>query len=132
MDIVNKVQTFKCEVTFQEVKQIYPNYIEYFGRPTMNNVRESKNTILFLKNGRCRIMGNALEQNSVLSNLKIEIHDGRFITMTCVYNLHRNINCSKLPNISQFEPEIMVVAYTKMPEHVNVFPSGKVVLLGLK
>jgi len=83
MNIVNKVQTFKSDVTFDTVKELFPNFIEYIGRPTMIKVRIGKNTILFLKNKQCRIIGNAYDQDDMLLSIPIDVHDCRLVTMTC-------------------------------------------------
>jgi len=132
LKIVNKVQIFRSNLTFALAEEIFDNCKVYVGRPTMIKVRISKNTLLIFKNGRCRIMGDALEQNDILSTLPFMIHDCKITTMTFVYDLNRKINCYKLSGMFHFEPEIIVAAYAKMPEHINVFPSGNIVMLGLK
>ena len=104
------------------------------GKPSQVVDKSRKYTIIFFRSGNCRIMGcrKPLENNE----LQYNIQNIRMQSMTVVINLGQMINLYKLSKLTRcwFEPELFPALRLNKydPICVNVFASGKVVILGLK
>lgn len=97
-------------------------------------------TFLLFSSGKCRFMGNA-DINTVNNYLNdiINIIDASIITypelksQTVVFSLGRPINLlyQVIPQ-SLYEPELFpaIAIYKFRPLHVNLFSTGKVIILG--
>lgn len=97
-------------------------------------------TFLLFSTGKCRFMGNAdiSTVNNYLNDI-INSINASIIThpelksQTVVFSLGRPINllCQVIPH-SLYEPELFpaIAIYKFKPLHVNLFSSGKVIILG--
>ena len=112
--------------------------------------RDGPYTLIFFRNGKCRIMGCKKPIDTKLIKYKIKNIQIQSVTVTIdlgtTVNLYQlsgkkllylnfyNITLEKLRMNSLHEPELFpALRYTKYnPLCVNVFSSGKVVILGLK
>jgi TATA-box binding protein (TBP) (component of TFIID and TFIIIB) len=93
-------------------------------------------TLVIFQNGTCRIMGckKKLDERTLPFRIKVE----RIQSVTVSENLNQSIHLNKLAeNLKSqcnFDPEIFpglrMIAFN--PLCVNVFASGKVVILGIK
>ena len=122
---------YKGEVSLEAVKKMkFP-----IGKPCQIKVKTDKNTILFFRTGKCRIMGckKPLKPHDLspydIKNIQLQ-------SLTVVVNMGTRINLYKLAKIVNcwFEPEIFSALRPEKynPICVNVFSTGKVVILGLK
>lgn len=133
MEIVNKVQSFSTTLSYDELKKKFPSYKAYTSRPTMLKVTYQTCCILFFKNGKCRIMGRAEDQNKILHELDIPIYNCMITTCTVKYFLNKAVKCHLLPRPHfLFEPELFIAASIRCPEFTNIFPSGAVIIMGVK
>jgi len=104
------------------------------GKPSQIIDKSGKYTIVFFKTGNCRIMGckKPIETNK----LQYNIEDIRLQSLTIVINIGVAVNLYKLARITKcwFEPELFpALRLTKYdPICVNVFSTGKIVILGLR
>jgi len=96
--------------------------------------RYEEYTIVIFKSGKCRIMGCKSEPQ----NLTFPIHNIELQSITVTLDMCQSINLFKLSKILKndciYEPELFtalrVTRYN--PLCVNVFATGKVVILGIK
>lgn len=104
------------------------------GKPQQVVDRSGKYPIIFFKSGRCRIMG--CKQPLKLVDLKYKIQDLQIQSITVTADIGKFINLYELQHKAKcmFEPEIFPALRLQKynPVCVNVFSSGKVVLLGIK
>ena len=104
------------------------------GKPSQVVDKSGKYTIIFFRSGNCRIMGckKPLEKY----DLQYDIENIRMQSLSVVVNLGITINLYKLSKLTRcwFEPELFPALRLNKydPICVNVFASGKVVILGLK
>ena len=92
---------------------------------------------MVFKSGKCRIMG--LTNDIIPDKLPFKIRDCKIQGVTLVFSLGRSLNLIKLcHNLAKksyiFEPELFpaVRLLNFLPMCVNVFSSGKVMILGAK
>ena len=121
---------YKGKVSADIIRKMkFPN-----GKPSQVVDKNGKYTIIFFKTGNCRIMG--CKKPIEKSELKYDIQDIRMQSMTVVKNLGISINLYKLSRKVKcwYEPELFpALRLTKYdPICVNIFSSGKIVILGLK
>lgn len=96
--------------------------------------------MLVFTSGKCRIMGCKIPITSTNNMFPIPFHISCIQSVTACLNLGYTLNLIKLsqqigPQGCMFEPEIFpALRVTKKfnPLCVNIFASGKVVILGLK
>ena len=95
-------------------------------------------TLLVFPTGKCRLMGVKSPLHDI-THLPVKIDKLTIQSMTLVHSLDNDINLLRLaknlpPNERLYEPELFpAVRLLKYnPMCVNVFGSGKVVILGLK
>lgn len=119
-----------------EVSREVTNKMSFpIGKPCQVVVKSDNYKIIFFKTGKCRIMGckKPLEPHDLK---QYEIKNIQMQSLTVVVNMGVKINLYKLARIVKcwFEPELFpalkIVKYE--PLCVNVFSTGKVVILGLK
>lgn len=128
MEIVNKVLTFTTtqnEIPFTP-KKVYNN------TPTMKLYKINNCTMLLFANGKSRIMGKPTSINDFIENNSFLISNLKLVTMTVTYTLPYKVNLHKISKPFSYEFELFNAAYIKLPEHVNIFASGKIVILGVK
>mgnify|MGYP006049610737 FL=1 len=93
-------------------------------------------TLIFFKSGKCRIMGCKSPINVKL--LQYPILNIQIQSVTVSTDLGFNVNLyvlsNKLKHDGMFEPELFpALRYNKYnPLCVNIFSSGKIIILGLK
>lgn len=104
------------------------------GKPSQIVDKSGKYTIIFFKSGNCRIMG--CKKPIEMKHLQYDIKNIQLQSLTIVVNLNQSVNLYTLARITKcmYEPELFpALRLTKYnPICVNVFASGKVVILGLK
>jgi TATA-box binding protein (TBP) (component of TFIID and TFIIIB) len=105
-------------------------------KPRQYVEKHSQYTLVIFQTGNCRIMGCKKEID--LLNLPYKITNVILQSVTVTIDLEQQIHLRNLHMnlgvLSMFEPELFcALRYTKYnPLCVNVFSSGKVVILGLK
>lgn len=114
------------------------NHLDFnVGKPQQLVFKYDEYTIILFKNGSCRIMGckKAIYDNTVLP-FGIEIERIQSIVVT--FDIRHEINLQKL-SIEMgldcmYEPELFpALRYSRYdPLCVNIFATGKIVILGLK
>ena len=92
-------------------------------------------TIVIFKSGKCRIMGCKKELD--ISTLPLPITIEKILGVSITFNYGRTINLMKwnaMDRTASYEPEIFPALRINdfNPLCVNVFSTGKVVVLGLK
>lgn len=106
------------------------------GKPRQYVVKCPNCTLVIFQTGNCRIMGCKTEIN--FKKLPYKIQNLGIQSVTVTDNLHRSVHLYKLKEKlgieAMFEPELFPgLRYEKYnPLCVNVFASGKIVILGLK
>ena len=104
------------------------------GKPSQVVDKSGKYTIIFFQSGSCRIMG--CKKLIEMKHLQYDIQNIQLQSMTVVVNLKQVINLYTLARSVKcmYEPELFpALRLTKYnPTCVNIFASGKVVILGLK
>ena len=118
----------------------YDNVIYYKTAPVQIIIKFQYCTFLLFSSGKCRFMGKA--NFDIISNLLNDIIntlDTSIITypiiksQTVSFSLNRQVNLHKqnIPH-SLYEPELFpaVSIYKFSPLHVNLFSTGKVIILG--
>lgn len=118
-----------------KVSQEITNRLNFpIGKPAQFIDKSGKYTIIIFKSGSCRIMG--CKKPIEMDSLQYDIKNIRLQSLSIVVNLGTVINLYKLSRITKcwFEPELFpALRLTKYdPICVNVFSTGKVVILGLK
>ena len=104
------------------------------GKPSQVVDKSGKYTIIFFRSGNCRIMGckKPIEKNE----LQHDIQNIRMQSMSVVINLGIRINLYRLSKLTKcwFEPELFPALRLNKydPICVNVFSTGKIVILGIK
>lgn len=97
--------------------------------------------LLIFPSGKCRLMGlkRVLTENEVVSDLPVKINSLQIQSASAVIKLDRTINLFLLaknlsPKRCVYEPELFpALRLTGFnPLCVNVFSTGKIVILGLK
>lgn len=103
--------------------------------PQMCSIQHEAGTIVIFRSGKCRIMGC----NSFPVNLPFKIKVRRLQSATLVINYGTRLKLSELHNRltsrhSLYEPELFPALRLMdfNPLCVNVFSSGKIVILGLR
>jgi len=96
--------------------------------------RTGKYPIIFFRSGKCRVMG--CKQPLKKGDLKYKIKDLQIQSITVTFDIGKFINLYDLQSKVEciFEPEIFPALRLQKynPSCVNVFSSGKVVILGIK
>ena len=91
-------------------------------------------SIIIFQSGKCRIMG--CKKPLIESTLPFKITNIRLQSITVTANLNRTVNLYRLAERmkSMFEPELFPAlrCLDFNPLCVNVFASGKVVILGIR
>lgn len=106
------------------------------GKPKQIVDKTGKYTIVIFQSGKCRIMG--CKKPIVKKDLQYKIRDIQLQSITVTLNLDCSINLYKLAKKLEiqcmFEPELFpALRYLKYnPLCVNIFASGKVVVLGIR
>lgn len=104
------------------------------GKPSQIVDKTGKYTIVIFKSGNCRIMG--CKEPIDINELQYDIKDIQLQSLTIVMNLGIIINLYKLSKMIKcwYEPELFPALRITMydPLCVNVFSTGKIVILGLK
>ena len=104
------------------------------GKPSQVVDKTGKYTIVFFKSGKCRIMG--CKKPIEMKHVQYNIQNIQIQSLSVVINLKQTINLYKLARITRcmYEPELFpALRLTKYnPTCVNLFSSGKIVILGLK
>lgn len=129
------------------LEPLYPCIKLTTTRPNQIVIRMSTFTILIFTSGQCRVMGklSLVKAQSIIDSLSfiyysvlVPIHK---VSETCVFqldslylpvNLYKFASEHSTDSNVQFEPELFpsVVLHQWKPLHVNVFSTGKVVVLG--
>jgi TATA-box binding protein (TBP) (component of TFIID and TFIIIB) len=90
--------------------------------------------MIIFENGKCRIMG--CKEPLDIPNFPYPVLNIKIVSITVTGNIHKTINLHKLSKKTKctYEPELFpalrLLNYN--PLCVNVFSTGKVVILGLK
>mgnify|MGYP003406514703 FL=1 len=106
------------------------------GKPQQFVDKKGKYTIIIFRSGKCRIMG--CKKPLKKKYLQYPINDIVLQSSTLTVDLGEKVNLYKvakvLNRLAMFEPEIFpALRYLKYnPLCVNIFSSGKVVILGVK
>ena len=123
---------YRCTLNRETVQNMrFPT-----GKPSQILDRLSKCTMVIFRSGKCRIMGCRKPLN--IEDIPYEINNLKIQSITVTANLNMKINLLhlkiKLGPLCVYEPELFTaLRYTKYsPKCVNVFSSGKVVILGLQ
>lgn len=97
--------------------------------------------LIIFKSGKCRLMGCKQPWQRIIQTIPYRMSNLRIMSATVTFNLEHKINLRKLGDHCYanqirfcFEPELFPVLRltTFKPLCVNIFGSGKCVLLGLK
>jgi TATA-box binding protein (TBP) (component of TFIID and TFIIIB) len=112
------------------------NHLKFSYKPAQYVLKCKDYTLVIFRSGKCRIMGckKPLDESS----LPMKIFSIRIQSVTVTANLGTPVHlyklAVKLKNQCTFEPELFsALRYLKYnPMCVNIFSSGKVVILGLK
>ena len=120
-----------------------PNFPFSFKKPQQYVYKCNRFSILVFKNGTCRIMG--CKQKLFENIIEIENDDLSFRvqilqiqSLTIILDLKQNVHLYKLANILKhecvFEPELFPALRCNIfnPICVNIFSSGKIVILGIR
>lgn len=123
---------YRCTLNRETVQNMrFPT-----GKPSQILDRLSKCTMVIFRSGKCRIMGCRKPVN--IEDIPYDINNLKIQSITVTANLNMKINLLhlkiKLGPLCVYEPELFTaLRYTKYnPKCVNVFSSGKVVILGLQ
>lgn len=133
MKLVNKVIRFTVndKIPF-EILTKYATKV-YKGRPTMILFKNFDNTVIIFKSLKGRIMGNPNKMKETLDNLPFDIANVHVQTCTYTHDFNHEINLQKLNNSFHYEAELFPAAYsTIFGAHVNIFHTGKIVVIGVK
>ena len=142
--ITNKIfcNHFKTNLTFDEINIILENtkhikYKYHNGQPIMIYLKLFENEHINLYHSHRFIFFTKGTLNTV--NYLNQLINFDFIqslnlkSITATYNLNKRIILSQLKGVV-YEPEIFPAAYIKPSPsvHINIFASGKVVIMGMK
>ena len=123
---------YRCRVCLETVGMMnFPKC-----KPQQYIDKTGKYTIIFFKNGKCRIMG--CKKPVEFENLQYNIKDIQVQSLTIATKVEQSINLNNLAKLLDgdciYEPELFpALRYTKYnPLCVNIFSSGKIVVLGIK
>lgn len=106
------------------------------GKPAQIIDRCSKYTIVMFRSGKCRIMG--CKKPVKLEKIPYNVKDVKLQSITITTDLKQTINLLQLKAIlgdeCAYEPELFpALRYIKYnPKCVNIFSTGKVVILGIQ
>ena len=130
MEIVNTNYICKTNAVFQQILSNLAPCKNIKKTPHVYKIKNSNGTLLVFKSGKIRYMGRGIPP------FGIEIV--RVMSMTAKSCLNQKLNLylvsRKYSSISIYEPEIFpALRFTNFnPICVNLFASGKVMMLGLK
>jgi len=135
---------YRGHVSAKDLAQIDFNHLNCRPPPRQKVIPLSRGKLIVFSSGKCRIMGlrEPINPNDE-QLLPYQINDLQIQSVTGVFNLGSTVNLIRLArNVSSsssssswsYEPEIFpAVRLTKFnPICVNVFGSGKVVVMGMK
>lgn len=106
-----------------------------YSKPQQIVDRTKKHTVLIFKSGNCRIMG--CKKPIRMQDLQYNIKNIKIQSITVTANVEQKINLyllnEKLKHQCMYEPELFpAMRYLKYnPLCVNIFSSGKIMILGL-
>ena len=110
--------------------------------PYMYAFKGDKCTLVVFRSGKCRVMGcKGPITTCDIESFPIKVLIKRIQSVTILFDMHRALQLTKLGNYCyknsiayMFEPELFPALrlYTFNPLCVNVFASGKSVILGVK
>lgn len=123
---------YKCRLD----RDVLSNMNFPIGKPAQIIDRCSKCTIVMFRSGKCRIMG--CKKPVKLEKLPYNIKDLKLQSITITADLKQTINLLQLKLLLSdecaYEPELFpALRYIKYnPKCVNIFSTGKVVILGIQ
>ena len=133
---MNNNINYKGMVSSEDMKKFsFPPFLE---PPRQKIIKLSNLTLLIFPSGKCRLMGLCKPLTDI-SSLPVKVTDLKIQSITVVFDLGYELNLLRLsrqlsPRTCMFEPELFpALRLTHFnPLCVNVFASGKIVVLGLK
>ena len=123
-----------CNINYRGFTQDCLKDLHFGTKPCQCVLHFPEYTIIFFRNGKCRIMGckQPIDPSTLPFNIiNVTIQS---ITVTCDYGEPININALKKTTSNHYEPEMFPSLRLTCfnPICVNVFSSGKILITGLR